>query len=302
MQKGDLHKKIKEVFSELPENWNKFKRPELRDVTACVFDSIQGQLLAGAAALDTRGLHQALVDLSDRDATSPPSEARSEAFVQAVRAAQLALAPDAVGASSFREGPAYSDAHVHSVILQAVILPCLERIVHSIGIELLSIFFLGVFAIALRRRCMAGAGSNMLRVHAYVKLLAVTTWIIAIWPFLSSWSGSFILWFNIGFEIPRPTLTSTLLQLVVTGTAWVVRSEVVLAVAHSTVLVLLSGIGYVPVLSREILLWRAAYLASLGACLWVMRAGARHLLWCILGSQGAKHAALASCGVAGKPC
>ena len=121
-------------------------------------------------------------------------------------------------------------------------------------------------------------------------------------PFLSSWSGSFILWFNIGFEIPRPTLTSTLLQLVVTGTAWVVRSEVVLAVAHSTVLVLLSGIGYVPVLSREILLWRAAYLASLGACLWVMRAGARHLLWCILGSQGAKHAALASCGVAGKPC
>ena len=64
---------------------------------------------------------------------------------------------------------------------------------------------------------MAGAGSNMLRVHAYVKLLAVTTWIIAIWPFLSSWSGSFILWFNIGFEIPRPTLTSTLLQLVVTG-------------------------------------------------------------------------------------
>ena len=86
------------------------------------------------------------------------------------------------------------------------------------------------------------------------------------------------------------------------GTAWVVRSEVVLAVAHSTVLVLLSGIGYVPVLSREILLWRAAYLASLGACLWVMRAGARHLLWCILGSQGAKHAALASCGVAGKPC
>ena len=32
---------------------------------------------------------------------------------------------------------------------------------------------------------MAGAGSNMLRVHAYVKLLAVTTWIIAIWPFLS---------------------------------------------------------------------------------------------------------------------
>ena len=112
--------------------------------------------------------------------------------------------------------------------------------------------------------------------------------------FLSSWSGSFILWFNIGFEIPRPTLTSTLLQLVVTGTAWVVRSEVVLAVAHSTVLVLLSGIGAVPVLSREILLWRAAYLASLGACLWVMRAGARHLLWCILGSQGAKHAALAS--------
>ena len=105
-----------------------------------------------------------------------------------------------------------------------------------------------------------------------------------------------------GFEIPRPTLTSTLLQLVVTGTAWVVRSEVVLAVAHSTVLVLLSGIGAVPVLSREILLWRAAYLASLGACLWVMRAGARHLLWCILGSQGAKHAALASCGVAGKPC
>ena len=82
---------------------------------------------------------------------------------------------------------------------------------------------------------MAGAGSNMLRVHAYVKLLAVTTWIMAIWPFLSSWSGSFILWFNIGFEIPRPTLTSTLLQLVVTGTAWVVRSEVVLAVAHSTV-------------------------------------------------------------------
>ena len=145
---------------------------------------------------------------------------------------------------------------------------------------------------------MAGAGSNMLRVHAYVKLLAVTTWIMAIWPFLSSWSGSFILWFNIGFEIPRPTLTSTLLQLVVTGTAWVVRSEVVLAVAHSTVLVLLSGIGAVPVLSREILLWRAAYLASLGACLWVMRAGARHLLWCILGSQGAKHAALASCGVA----
>ena len=129
-----------------------------------------------------------------------------------------------------------------------------------------------------------------------------STWIIAIWPFLSSWSGSFILWFNIGFEIPRPTLTSTLLQLVVTGTAWVVRSEVVLAVAHSTVLVLLSGIGAVPVLSREILLWRAAYLASLGACLWVMRAGARHLLWCILGSQGAKHAALASCGVAGKPC
>ena len=65
----------------------------------------------------------------------------------------------------------------------------------------------------------------------------------------------------------------------------------------------LSGIGAVqPVLSREILLWRAAYLASLGACLWVMRAGARHLLWCILGSQGAKHAALASCGVAGKPC
>ena len=55
-------------------------------------------------------------------------------------------------------------------------------------------------------------------------------------------------------------------------------------------------------LSREILLWRAAYLASLGACLWVMRAGARHLLWCILGNQGAKHAALASCGVAGKPC
>ena len=53
----------------------------------------------------------------------------------------------------------------------------------------------------------------------------------------------------------------------VTGTAWVVRSEVVLAVAHSTVLVLLSGIGAVPVLSREILLWRAAYLASLGACL-----------------------------------
>ena len=102
--------------------------------------------------------------------------------------------------------------------------------------------------------------------------------------------------------IPRLTLTSTLLQLVVTGTTWVVRSEVVLAVAHSTVLVLLSGIGYVPVLSREILLWRAAYLASLGACLWVMRAGARHLLWCILGSQGAKHAALASCGVAGKPC
>ena len=143
--------------------------------------------------------------------------------------------------------------------------------------------------------CMAGAGSNMLRVHAYVKLLAVTTWIIAIWPFLSSWSGSFILWFNIGFEIPRPTLTSTLLQLVVTGTAWVVRSEVVLAVAHSTVLVLLSGIGAVPVLSWEILLWRAAYLASLGACLWVVRAGARHLLWCILGSQGAKHAALASC-------
>ena len=37
------------------------------------------------------------------------------------------------------------------------------------------------------------------------------------------------------------------------------------------------GIGYVPVLSREILLWRAAYLASLGACLWVMRAGARHI-------------------------
>ena len=108
------------------------------------------------------------------------------------------------------QAAAYSDAHVHSVILQAVILPCLERIVHSIGIELLSIFFLGVFAIALRRRCMAGAGSNMLRVHAYVKLLAVTTWIIAIWPFLSSWSGSFILWFNIGFEIPRPTLTSTL--------------------------------------------------------------------------------------------
>ena len=98
---------------------------------------------------------------------------------------------------------------------------------------------------------------------------------VAIWPFLSSWSGSFILWFNIGFEIPRarPTLTSTLLQLVVTGTAWVVRSEVVLAVAHSTVLVLLSGIGYVPVLSREILLWRAAYLASLGACLWVMNEG-----------------------------
>ena len=109
---------------------------------------------------------------------------------------------------------------------------------------------------------MAGAGSNMLRVHAYVKLLAVTTWIITIWPFLSSWSGSFILWFNIGFEIPRPTLTSTLLQLVVTGTAWVVRSEVVLAVAHSTVLVLLSGIGAVPVLSREILLWRAAYLRA----------------------------------------
>ena len=72
--------------------------------------------------------------------------------------------------------------------------------------------------------------------------------------------------------------------------------------ASTKVLDLLSGIGYVPVLSREILLWRAAYLASLGACLRVMRAGARHLLWCILGSQGAKHAALASCGVAGKPC
>ena len=28
---------------------------------------------------------------------------------------------------------------------------------------------------------------------------------VAIWPFLSSWSGSFILWFNIGFEIPRRT-------------------------------------------------------------------------------------------------
>ena len=52
---------------------------------------------------------------------------------------------------------------------------------------------------------MTGAGSNMLQAHAYVKLLAVTTWIIAIWPFLSSWSGSFILWFNIGFEIPRRT-------------------------------------------------------------------------------------------------
>ena len=49
----------------------------------------------------------------------------------------------------------------------------------------------------------------------------------------------------------------------VTGTAWVVRSEVVLAVAHSTVLVLFSGIGYVPVLSREILLWRAALTGSL---------------------------------------
>ena len=45
MQKGDLYKKIKEVFFELPENWNKFKWPELRDVTACVFDRIQGQLL-----------------------------------------------------------------------------------------------------------------------------------------------------------------------------------------------------------------------------------------------------------------
>ena len=58
--------------------------------------------------------------------------------------------------------------------VKAVILPCLERIVHSlthsIGIELLSIFFFGVFAIALRRRCMTGAGSNMLRAHAYVKL------------------------------------------------------------------------------------------------------------------------------------
>ena len=38
MQKGDLYKKIKEVFFELPENWNKFKRPELRDVTACFFE------------------------------------------------------------------------------------------------------------------------------------------------------------------------------------------------------------------------------------------------------------------------
>ena len=120
-------------------------------------------------------------------------------------------------ASGRGEGHAQPAGVDHGVILQAVILPCLERIVHSIGIELLSIFFLGEFAIALRRRCMAGAGSNMLvRVHAYVKLLAVTTWIMAIWPFLSSWSGSFILWFNIGFEIPRPTLTSTLLQLVVT--------------------------------------------------------------------------------------
>ena len=50
---------------------------------------------------------------------------------------------------------------------------------------------------------MTGAGSNMLQAHTYVKLLAVTTWIIAIWPFLSSWSGSFILWFNIGFEISK---------------------------------------------------------------------------------------------------
>ena len=126
--------------------------------------------------------------------------------------------------------------------------------------------------------------------HCHLAVSVIVVWILH--PLVQHWFRN---------SKTDPHLYS-ILQLVVTGTAWVVRSEVVLAVAHSTVLVLLSGIGAVPVLSREILLWRAAYLASLGACLWVMRAGARHLLWCILGSQGAKHAALASCGVAGKPC
>ena len=122
-------------------------------------------------------------------------------------------------------------------------------------------------------------------------------------------AGSFILWFNIGFEIP-PTLTSTLLQLVVMGTdsmgCAVGGGPGACGGAFNYAGPPLSGIGAVPVLSREILLWRAACMSSLTGSLPLGHEGRGQASPVVHSwqprSNRAKHAALASCGVAGKPC
>ena len=187
--KKDLIEKISEVFSELPSGWDKFKRPELRAVTGAVFTSIQQQLLAGASGLDVTLLHKALVDLSDKEGDDGSPPIRSPAFQKATQAARVALAAAApTPAEGFTASAVFgSSHHLERVLLQAAVLPWLQREVWRLIYDLFCLGCLLLLLVAGRASLVNNKGGVM----------AVRACALISCALLQAWTSSLLTWHSL---------------------------------------------------------------------------------------------------------
>jgi hypothetical protein len=116
------------------------------------------------------------------------------------------------------------------VLLQALVLPCLQRNTHHIGIELLTMVFFGVLMLGARiggrhtkRMVLCESHCPLLLAS---RLLATMIWVLALWPRLADWL--------LVHHIPSFDGSSLLLLLVIRS----LRSEAVLALGHAVLLLL----------------------------------------------------------------
>ena len=181
----------------------------------------------------------------------------------AVRAARLALAATVPAGAEGASRPASEQPPaLDCVLLQAIVLPCLERAVHRLGMELLMFCFL----------CGLTLGAGIWSHRGYrcrlpaLRLLAAAVWSGIIWPYLVQ-----LLQLR-----PFSPFRSPLLQLLLLA----VRSEAAFVIVHTTLLLL--DVGVLTVLTRETLLLEFGCLLGLAASLAVLRAAMCCLLAHIL--------------------
>ena len=173
----------------MPSGWDKFKRPELRAVTGAVFTSIQQQLLAGASGLDVTLLHKALVELSDTEGDDGSPPIRSPAFQKATQAARVALAAAApTPAEGFTASAVFgSSHHLERVVLQAAVLPWLQREVWRLIYDLFCLGCLLLLLVAGRASLVNNKGGVM----------AVRACALISCALLQAWTSSLLTWHSL---------------------------------------------------------------------------------------------------------